>query len=89
MLNGSKRASLEWRSQGLAKGSAGSTEAGQPMLTVHSALCLLQVRGLQPQSLNLIRLTPRWEQLVSQGEQWESKAAQERMSVLQLRVLHK
>ena len=84
MLNGSKRASLKWRSQGLAKGSAESTGAGQPMLSVHSALCLFQVRGLLVQSLILIRLTLRWEQLVFRSEQWESKAAQERMSVLQL-----
>ena len=77
MLNGSRRASLKWGSQGLDKGSAESAGAGQPMLIVHSALCLFQVRGLQAQSLILMRSTPRWGQLVIQSEQWENKSAQE------------
>ena len=89
--NGSKRASLRWCSQGLAKGSAESTGACQPMLIIGAqrALCLFQVRGLQARSLMLMRSTLRWGQLVIQNEQWESESAQERMGVLVQLVLHK
>ena len=50
MLNGSRRASLKWRSQGLAKGSAESAGAGQPMATVQCAQRTVSFSGARATS---------------------------------------